>query len=176
MLLEWTLATELYERRSGLNIRPVCVGTIKVGADGQQEMQNLFAERPPLIDEKHMDVKDEATGKLKEDPRSVFDRVPAVVVASVYKELDDFLQHEGLPPRTGPMRTAHDVVSQLKSFLVIDVSNKAPSHGGGVLAPFSNWGREEAVASVRGDVERYVSAFHCARAYVCFRRRDRFVL
>ena len=85
VLLEWTLAAELAER-TGLNIQPVFIGSLSVGSDGRQKMLNLFEERPPLLsDNGRTSVLDDSTGHPKPDQRSVFDRVPHVVVASVYK-------------------------------------------------------------------------------------------
>ena len=144
LLLEWTMAVLLQEL--GVRVLPVFIGTDRAA--------DLFASRPPRARaDGNGDALDEVTGKPVPDTRSVFDRLPDVVVGAVAQRLEDFFgKFAGVPiPSAVRTLTVRQVVLKLKGFGGVQLWSVETSHGGkrtaiGKLA--HHWGKEEAVAEL----------------------------
>jgi hypothetical protein len=82
----------------------------------------------------------------------VFERIPNVVLPSIYKTVDEFFEKQGQPSCV-KKRSVSDVVTEISKFLGIKVWEIKASHGGsGLLEHYERWGRAETLASKIRDV------------------------
>jgi hypothetical protein len=151
VLLEWTLALELHARK-GTKILPLLIGSQSTDGDGTPTMANFFAERPPKLRSDGRGNEVDMYGVPVPDTRSASNRVPHVVVVSVYERLDAYFLKKG-EPVCAVRRCANDIVSQLSLFLAVLVWEIQSSHGSnGTTAAYERWGRTEVLASEIKDV------------------------
>ena len=146
VLLEWSLALELSDR-SGAAILPLLIGSEVLDDEGLATMTNLFTDTPPKLRADGRGDDFDLQGLPVADERNAIQRVPNVIVASVYDRLDEFFQKQGQPV-CAKRRSASEVVEELSRFLGIQVWAIKTSHGGsGALARYETWGRTEALAN-----------------------------
>jgi hypothetical protein len=154
VLLEWSLALELSDR-FGTKILPLLLGSQLSDDEGNTSMTDFFAEKPPQLRQDGRSEELDEMGLPVADKRSLLERVPNVVVASVYERLDEFFAKKG-QPSCAKRRSASKVVAELTCFKGIQVWDIKASHGGstpiGALAQYERWGRAETLAVKVRDV------------------------
>ena len=141
VLLEWTMAVLLQEL--GVKVFPIFIG-----ADSDE---NLFESRPPRASADGKRDATDTSGMPVPDPRSVFERMPKTVVASVVKRLETFFSKysQTATPAAVHSLTVHEVVAKLKSCDGAQLWNLSTSHAGKqsvVHELAEHWGKEEATA------------------------------
>jgi len=110
LLLEWSFA--LLQHEHGAAVLPIFIGASD--ADGSADpSKDLFKARPPLARADGWGNALDDAGRVQTDPRSVWERVPDVVVDSVARSLESFYtKHEFEPPKAIRTRTAREVVKK----------------------------------------------------------------
>ena len=152
VLLEWTMAVLLQEL--GVKVYPVFIGDFS-GAD-------LFASHPPQASaDGEVDAVD-SSGKPVCDQRSVFERMPKAVVASVVTRLESFFAKfsQSTVPEAVRSLTVYDVVAKLKGSGGALLWSLDTSHSGertAVRDLVEHWGKEAAVAELVCKVLRSVN-------------------
>ena len=111
LLLEWSFA--LLQHEHGAAVLPIFIGASD--ADGSADPStDLFKARPPLARADGWGNALDDAGRVQPDERSVWERVPDVVVDSVARSLESFYtKHELVPPPAIRTRTAREVVMRL---------------------------------------------------------------
>ena len=111
LLLEWSFA--LLQHEHGAAVLPIFIGASD--ADGSADPStDLFKARPPLARADGWGNALDDAGRVQPDERSVWERVPDVVVDSVARSLESFYtKHELVPPPAIRTRTAREVVTSL---------------------------------------------------------------
>jgi hypothetical protein len=111
LLLEWSFA--MLQHEHGAAVLPIFIGASD--ADGSADPStDLFAARPPLARADGWGNALDDAGRVQPDERSVWERVPDVVVDSVARSLESFYtKHELVPPPALRTRTAREVVTSL---------------------------------------------------------------
>ena len=99
---------------------------------GESSDENLFDSRPPRASADGQRDATDASGTPVSDPRSVFERMPKMVVASVVQRLDAFFSKYSQTATPAAVRalTVHDVVAKLKSCDGAQLWNLSTSHAG----------------------------------------------
>ena len=110
LLLEWSFA--LLQHEHGAAVLPIFIGASD--ADGSADPStDLFKARPPLARADGWGNALDDAGRVQPDERSVWERVPDVVVDSVARSLESFYtKHEFEPPKAIRTRTAREVVKK----------------------------------------------------------------
>ncbi|KOO26944.1 gtp-binding protein [Chrysochromulina tobinii] len=111
LLLEWSFA--LLQHEHGAAVLPIFIGASD--ADGSADpSKDLFAAHPPMARADGWGNALDDAGRVQADVRSVWERVPDVVVESVARSLESFYtKHELEPPTAIRTRTAREVVRSI---------------------------------------------------------------
>jgi GTPase SAR1 family protein len=111
LLLEWSFA--LLQHEHGAAVLPIFIGASD--ADGSADpSKDLFKARPPLARADGWGNALDDAGRVQADVRSVWERVPDIVVESVARSLESlYTKHKLKPPQAIRTRTAREVVRSI---------------------------------------------------------------